>query len=83
MLSVHVPWEPHTNRGGIFLCILLYLSKHFFMTSCDQGLVFYYTIPIGTLLERNTPHNNKGVTVITNIILDGWELLWMVGGGTP
>ena len=22
----HAPWEPHTNRGEIFFCILLYLN---------------------------------------------------------
>ena len=26
MQSRHVPWEPHTNEGGVFLCILPYLS---------------------------------------------------------
>ena len=25
------------------------------MTSCGQGLVFYYTLPLGTPLERNGP----------------------------
>ena len=35
-----------------------------------MGHFFYYTIPhIGTPLERNTPHNNRGVTVSTNTLM--------------
>ena len=50
----------------VYVCVCLCVCMCVYVGVC-RCVCFYYTIPLGTLLERNTPHNNRGVTVIMSV----------------
>ena len=51
--------SPHPAVLGVQLASDNEICEH-------TNIVIYYTIPLGTPLEKSAPHNNRGVTVITN-----------------
>ena len=69
MQSRHAPWEPHTNWGGIFLCILPFLNTSDFLWLRDVQFLIPCSLFHSALLGHRVYKSDVNLMDVLQILL--------------